>query len=419
VWGSQQPSWITSVDSATQRTEVENWIKAVCARYPKIDQIDVVNEPLHAAPSYKNALGGNGKTGWDWVVTSFQLARKYANPTTKLLINDYSILQSNSETDSYIAIIDTLKSRGLIDGIGIQGHYFEFRSETGTTPSYAYSISTLQSNLNRITALGLPLYISEFDINESVDSLQLQYYKTYFPMFWENPVVKGMTLWGYVEYDMWKADAFLIDDRYVERPAMKWLRNYLQTPFKPVLVSPVSAVNVIRNPVLIWNASAAADSYHVQLSTNSTFATVIVDTTVTDTTLNLGLLDANARYYWRASSINSYGESDFSAGVAFLTGTALGVNDRKPIALDFKLSQNYPNPFNPTTMISFTLPQRSNIHLTLVDMLGREVKEIASGEFEAGIHTVQLNASGLASGVYIYRLNAGNYGSAKKLIVTK
>jgi hypothetical protein len=157
----------------------------------------------------------------------------------------------------------------------------------------------------------------------------------------------------------------------------------------------------------------------VQLSTNSTFATVIVDTTVTDTTLNLGLLDANARYYWRASSINSYGESDFSAGVAFLTGTALGVNDRKPIALDFKLSQNYPNPFNPTTMISFTLPQRSNIHLTLVDMLGREVKEIASGEFEAGIHTVQLNASGLASGVYIYRLNAGNYGSAKKLIVTK
>jgi hypothetical protein len=52
-------------------------------------------------------------------------------------------------------------------------------------------------------------------------------------------------------------------------------------------------------------------------------------------------------------------------------------------------------------------------------MLGREVKEIASGEFEAGIHTVQLNASGLASGVYIYRLNAGNYGSAKKLIVTK
>jgi len=85
----------------------------------------------------------------------------------------------------------------------------------------------------------------------------------------------------------------------------------------------------------------------------------------------------------------------------------------------FSLFQNYPNPFNPTTTIAFNLPQHSNIKLLLYDVLGKVVKEIASGDFDAGSHEVRLDASGLAGGIYFYKLEAGSYVSTKKLVLMK
>ena len=104
IWGAQQPSWISGLDSAQQYKYIETWIRMVGQRYPNTDMIDVVNEPLagHNPPdglngraNYKNALGGNGATGWDWVIKSFELARKYF-PNAKFLLNDYGIINSNT-----------------------------------------------------------------------------------------------------------------------------------------------------------------------------------------------------------------------------------------------------------------------------------------------------------------------------------
>lgn len=83
------------------------------------------------------------------------------------------------------------------------------------------------------------------------------------------------------------------------------------------------------------------------------------------------------------------------------------------------LSQNYPNPFNPTTTISFNLPSRSDVHLSLVDVLGKVVREIAVGSYEAGLHKVELDASGLTAGVYFYKFEAGKFVDVKKLILMK
>jgi len=124
VWGNQQPSWITGLDSAQQRDEIAKWIDTVAQRYGYTGLVDVVNEPFHAPPSYKDALGGDGATGWDWVITAFQLARQAYFPGVKLLLNEYNILHDNSATTNYINLITLLKDRGLIDGVGIQGHYF-------------------------------------------------------------------------------------------------------------------------------------------------------------------------------------------------------------------------------------------------------------------------------------------------------
>jgi len=86
----------------------------------------------------------------------------------------------------------------------------------------------------------------------------------------------------------------------------------------------------------------------------------------------------------------------------------------------YGLNQNYPNPFNPTTNISFSLPEQSNVRLTIIDLLGREVATLVNNEQRsAGNYTVTWNASSFASGVYFYRLQAGNFVQTKKLVLLK
>ncbi len=91
----------------------------------------------------------------------------------------------------------------------------------------------------------------------------------------------------------------------------------------------------------------------------------------------------------------------------------------KVIPIQFALDQNYPNPFNPTTTITFALPNSSNVKLVVYDAVGRMVAELVSGKLEAGYHTINFNASSLASGVYFYKLTAGEFSSIKKLMLLK
>ena len=83
------------------------------------------------------------------------------------------------------------------------------------------------------------------------------------------------------------------------------------------------------------------------------------------------------------------------------------------------LSQNYPNPFNPTTVIGYRLPTKSFATLKVYDILGIDVATLVNENKEAGSYVVEWNASKFASGVYFYRLQAGNYDSVKKLILMK
>ncbi len=89
------------------------------------------------------------------------------------------------------------------------------------------------------------------------------------------------------------------------------------------------------------------------------------------------------------------------------------------IPSEFSLSQNYPNPFNPTTNIRFTLPQNTFAKLIIYDALGREVESLVNGQFNAGKYEVNWNATKYPSGIYYYRLEAGNYIVTKKMILTK
>jgi flagellar hook assembly protein FlgD len=86
---------------------------------------------------------------------------------------------------------------------------------------------------------------------------------------------------------------------------------------------------------------------------------------------------------------------------------------------DFRLFQNYPNPFKPSTVIGFNLPSESNVLLKIYNVLGEEVSTLINRRMNAGYHTVNFDAKDLMSGIYIYKLEAGNKSAIRKMIFQK
>ncbi|MCK5738743.1 T9SS type A sorting domain-containing protein, partial [bacterium] len=94
-----------------------------------------------------------------------------------------------------------------------------------------------------------------------------------------------------------------------------------------------------------------------------------------------------------------------------------GVTD--VIVTEYALAQNYPNPFNPSTTISFSLPQDSNVKLSVFNICGQEVAALVAGNMSAGTHQVEFDARNLNSGTYFYRIEAGSYQAIRRMILVK
>jgi len=211
IWGSQYPQWIDSLSPSEQAAEIEEWIRDFCHRYPDVDMIDVVNEatPGHAPANYaRRAFGDN------WIIRSFQLARQYC-PNATLVLNDYNVLSWN--TDEFIAMATPVVSAGVVDALGLQAHGLA-----------DWSVSDIERKLNQVAGLGLPLYISEYDIAKNNDQDQLRVMQSQFPLFYNHESVAGITLWGYVVGNTWVEGSGLIYSDGRPRPAMTWLMNYLK-----------------------------------------------------------------------------------------------------------------------------------------------------------------------------------------------
>jgi photosystem II stability/assembly factor-like uncharacterized protein len=91
----------------------------------------------------------------------------------------------------------------------------------------------------------------------------------------------------------------------------------------------------------------------------------------------------------------------------------------KEAPVQYELAQNYPNPFNPSTTIRYALPARSHVTLTVFNTLGQSVATLVNEDQDGGYHTAEFNGSGLASGVYFYRLQAGEFGKSRRLVLLK
>ena len=220
VWGAQYPGWLESLSARDRFNAITNWFDHAKDQYDTLPMIDVVNEAIgnHQAgnPMMKESLGGGGKTGYDWLIKAFEMAYERW-PDAILIYNDYNSF--TWDLDNYITLVRTLRDAGApIDAYGNQSHDVT-----------DISVSNMENALKKQQdALQMPMFITELDIDIANDDQQKKQYESIFPLMWEADYCAGVTLWGYVLGATWVGNSGLYRDG-VERPAMTWLREYMQT----------------------------------------------------------------------------------------------------------------------------------------------------------------------------------------------
>ena len=215
VWGPQQPS-----GDLTQ-ADVQNWMREFCTRYPNTRLIDVVNEPPpHTEPSYTEAIGGGTNGDWRWIANAFTWARESC-PNATLILNDYNNIEVANQNQHFIDIVRAIQTLGApIDAVGAQAHGL-------SRANSAANMIALLTKLHDDT--GLPVYITEYDIDQADDAAQLDRFEQQFSFFLDTEWIRGVTVWGWILGRTWVPNSGLIRDG-AARPAMVWLMDELGRP---------------------------------------------------------------------------------------------------------------------------------------------------------------------------------------------
>jgi hypothetical protein len=193
----------------------------------------------------------------------------------------------------------------------------------------------------------------------------------------------------------------------------------------PTLIEPHdSSNNVSLNPTLFWTGVSGATSYEIQVSQSNNFLITIADINNIATTSNvISGLTSGSTYYWRVRALNSIGISNWTGNFIFTTQQLPSiptlVESNFKIPIQFVLMQNYPNPFNPSTIINYSISKFCFVNINVYDVSGKEASTLVNENKPAGNYFIQFKASNLVSGVYFYRMTAGDFVQTKKLILLK
>jgi len=185
----------------------------------------------------------------------------------------------------------------------------------------------------------------------------------------------------------------------------------------PVELVSFNALVKGKDILLTWETVSESDNYGFEIEraanldewrpigfiTGHGTTTISHQYSFTDRNITVG------KYYYRLKQVDFQGSFKYSEVIQVV------INPPKK----FSLGQNFPNPFNPATVIPFDLPEKTNIKLTLYNLLGEKVEVIAVGEYNAGYHEVSFKATNLGAGLYFYKLEAADFVAVKKLVILK
>ena len=247
--------------------------------------------------------------------------------------------------------------------------------------------------------------------------------------------LSGDSLWSQVGYD-YRIMMNTVDEQggilftgYVTADIAVFIRTTKGGLYaSPKLSFPFNnSVNVILNPSLVWGSPHFVNSSSVQVATDSAFTNIVFDSTnVTANTLQVTQLSPITKYFWRVQSFGKEGGPTLWSEVwNFTTQVSVSVEDNSDMPASFSLEQNYPNPFNPTSTITYAIPllggdERGGlVTLKVFDLLGNEISTLVNEKKEAGYHKIDFNGSDLPSGVYFYRIQAGDFVDTKKMLLLK
>ncbi|MDP2885784.1 MAG: endo-1,4-beta-xylanase [Ignavibacteria bacterium] len=446
VWHSQTPGtgFFRTGYSATgarltkeqMTNRMENYIKEVFRLIHEgwpglLSAVDVVNEAI-------NDNGTDRTTDSEWwttfqdnsyIMKAFELARKYTRlygeTQIKLYYNDYNT-HDPVKADGIVRLLTPIFLAGFLDGIGMQEH------DANTSPTAEQWIASY----NKFYPICTEMAVTELDVttgsstpSASALATQANQYGQLFKCFVARSYKSGrgkiinVSKDGLNDQYTFKTNqaSSLWDARNLCKPAFYAVANVGH--YYNSLDSLIAAANTLQQnsyTTASWFSFAAALTVAKDAKDRSYSASVSADTEL-----------ANAKDGLK-SAVN---------GLVKVVSAVNAPNGSNPVA--FALSQNYPNPFsagggsalggNPTTAISFHLPARlpngqsglaslsalSTVRLIVYDALGREVATLVDEEKPAGSYTVLWNARNLPSGVYVYRIVAGDHVDSKKMLLTK
>jgi hypothetical protein len=185
--------------------------------------------------------------------------------------------------------------------------------------------------------------------------------------------------------------------------------NLSQSADAVILVNPAVSDTIVE---IYWGSTLPRTSKSIYLGFPNTLSGTTISGSIDQSVTRLISSDKWDTHTYVTNDPNSL----FSPGQSPLI---LGIEREETIPQSYELSQNFPNPFNPATTISFSLPKNERVTLKIYDAIGREVATLINSDLSSGIYKYHWDANSMASGIYFYRITAGNFSKAKKMMLLK
>ena len=174
------------------------------------------------------------------------------------------------------------------------------------------------------------------------------------------------------------------------------------------------------DPLFEWEPVKYSTAYEMMISPKEDFSEN-VSTHKSDRhfmSLDNPLDSSHEKYYWKVRGVNATKKGVWSQAHMFNVGI-INSNELMEEITEYQLAQNYPNPFNPSTQIHYALPEATQVTLEVFNSVGQKVMELVNGQKSAGLHIATFDASGLSSGVYLYKLTTPSFTQTKKMLLIK